>query len=805
MSHINRYPYDAQHNPLLFDPPSRPEKTIKDIKGIKNTKSLNSDNTNNSANNSNSEYSTYSYRKVARGTAQPHLQPFEKTTTVYRRSNNRTMTSIVTVNSQDRVQVPRTLINSYQQLTTDPLIFTSGSTNVVVYMQNHGLQSDDYVSVSGVSTPITIVNQPFETRTGSNFVRIEIVASDSLTDSLRSLDNLFVQIANVTSNVGSIPANLINGLQKVYLTCNYSNYPSGITGNTDTVSLNTNDRYIYINIPREATSYYSDRSSPSNTPTNMGVTLQFQFIAGVPLYYINTGYPTSLVTYDPYLQVNSIINSDTFTIRLRQEALQTTRGGGSWIQIASLGMANPGYLQPSNYSIDLPQEYTNVLKVELVGCAIPFSGYMVISADSGKNNSVYWQLLDDASATIYSASITRGNYDESSLATALQKAMNEIIRVDTHMAHDFTVTINEDTDQVAFILQDSRKLKKSMMVEFIPGNADDTVPHVTYLYVIDANTRVTVGDEVTISNINAFSPLPAYALQGSFTVTTTTVFADMDAIAKSSLTSQAVQQSLADRKNALINALTTLGYTIISSNITLGSGVVYPMVSSFPDFYQMIIVDPYDATDNTLTSYSLIAPVNQVSTTVSSPSSFRMQFTELDTLGLILGFREPGSANSITNYKTTVYNTDLYDFELKLGVNPSVAMATSLNLKGDGYIYLCCPQLDNMQSTAPSIGSNASSNGSAGGVSNIFAKIHLDGHRGKILYNTQVYAPKIFDTPLTSLSYLDILIVCPDGREYDFNGRDHSLTFQITQVHSAPEDVAFNTNTGQLLEELPQY
>jgi hypothetical protein len=794
MSHINRYPYNAQHNSLLFDPPSR-------FADAKPEPHSGSHRTNVEDNSQDNNYSAYSYRRVPRGTAPPHPQPLEKTTTVYRRSSNKISMSILTVNSRDRVQVPRTVVNSSQQLLQDPLLFIAGSADVVVFNQDHGLRESDYVTLSGVSTPTIIINQPFETRVGSNFIRIEIVDGHSLTDILSMQDNLFVEIANVNSNLGSIPSNLINGLQKVYLKCDYSSYPSGLTGNIDTVSLNTNSRYIYINIPRVATSYYSDRSSPSNAPTNMGVTLKFQFIAGIPLYFMNTGYPRSLDAYDPYLQVASVIDSDSFIISLRQTALQTMRGGGYWIQLSSLSMADPGYLRPSNYRIDLPHEYKNVLQVELIGCAVPYSGYMVLDAEPGQNNSVYWQLLDDGSGTLYNANIPRGNYDTVSLATAMQNAMNKVIRLDTNTLHDFTVSINRETNSVAIALKYSKKLQKSMVLEYIPivGTSDKT-----YMYVINSDTRITSGYQVTITQPNNFTPIPAYALQGTFTVLSTSVFDDMDVIAKSALTAQSVQQSFADRKNAIIAAIIALGYIVVFNNITLGSGVVYPIVSVYPTFFSTLL-NQYDALDNTLTSYQVIAPVNQITTNVSYNSLFRMHFTTLDTLGSILGFRTPGNANSITSYQSTIYNTDLYDYETKLEVNPIIGRSTALNFHGDGYIYLCCPQLSSIDSTAPAVGSNASGPNSFVGVSNIFAKIHLDGYRGCMLYNTHVFAPRAFDIPITSLSSLDILLVTPDGREYDFNGIDHSFTFRITHCNSMPEDVGFNVNTGQLTEEIPRY
>jgi hypothetical protein len=260
----------------------------------------------------------------------------------------------------------------------------------------------------------------------------------------------------------------------------------------------------------------------------------------------------------------------------------------------------------------------------------------------------------------------------------------------------------------------------------------------------------------------------------------------------------------------LINAIIALGYTVITTDAQTSSAVTYKRVLSAPGLYQ-IVLPPYTPTSAMPTTTSVMAPVSQSPVTVTSPTAFRLHFTQPDTLGHILGFRDPGSESSITPYRTLVRNIDLYDWETKLGMDPAIALATSFDFVGHRYIYMCCDILKNMETTSvPAISSSAtSSRGSAPAgnygksLANIFAKIQLDACYGDTLFKSYVHAPKRFITPLASLSSLEISFVTPSGELYDFNGQNHSFTITITQTLGQPCDIQLNTNTGQTLQDLP--
>ncbi len=92
----------------------------------------------------------------------------------------------------------------------------------------------------------------------------------------------------------------------------------------------------------------------------------------------------------------------------------------------------------------------------------------------------------------------------------------------------------------------------------------------------------------------------------------------------------------------------------------------------------------------------------------------------------------------------------------------------SINLEGENYVFLCCPQLGTMMNT--------------GNVKDIFARILLDQSPGSMIFSF-LSNPKDFDTvPLNKLSELEFSIINYDGSLYEFNDLDYSMVLEITEV-----------------------
>jgi hypothetical protein len=106
----------------------------------------------------------------------------------------------------------------------------------------------------------------------------------------------------------------------------------------------------------------------------------------------------------------------------------------------------------------------------------------------------------------------------------------------------------------------------------------------------------------------------------------------------------------------------------------------------------------------------------------------------------------------------------------------------SINLQGENYSFLCCPQLATMMNT--------------GNVKNVFARISLDQSPGSMVFS-YLSNPKIFDTvPLSQLNDLEFSILNYDGTEYEFNDLDYSFTLEITEVVDVTDNFQLSSKRG---------
>jgi hypothetical protein len=106
----------------------------------------------------------------------------------------------------------------------------------------------------------------------------------------------------------------------------------------------------------------------------------------------------------------------------------------------------------------------------------------------------------------------------------------------------------------------------------------------------------------------------------------------------------------------------------------------------------------------------------------------------------------------------------------------------SINLEGENYVFLCCPQLSTMMNT--------------GSVKDVFARITLDQSPGSVVFSF-LSNPKDFDTvPLNQLSELEFSVVNYDGTTYDFNDLDFSFVLEITEVNDVVDSFNISSRRG---------
>ncbi len=94
-------------------------------------------------------------------------------------------------------------------------------------------------------------------------------------------------------------------------------------------------------------------------------------------------------------------------------------------------------------------------------------------------------------------------------------------------------------------------------------------------------------------------------------------------------------------------------------------------------------------------------------------------------------------------------------------------VSRSINLQGEDYCFLTCPQLETIINT--------------GNIKGIFSRISLDQPPGYVCFK-YLSNPKIYPVPLDKLEELEISVVYHSGILYEFNDLDYSFTLEITEV-----------------------
>lgn len=106
----------------------------------------------------------------------------------------------------------------------------------------------------------------------------------------------------------------------------------------------------------------------------------------------------------------------------------------------------------------------------------------------------------------------------------------------------------------------------------------------------------------------------------------------------------------------------------------------------------------------------------------------------------------------------------------------------SINLEGENYVFLCCPQLATMMNT--------------GIVKNIFARITLDQSPGTMVFS-YLSNPKEFDQiPLNNLNELEFSIINYDNTLYEFNDLDYSFVLEIVEEIDTTDSFGESSRRG---------
>ena len=636
----------------------------------------------------------------------------------------------------------------------DSLQFKNNSNILTIKHPNNNFEINDPITLTGAMSKFSIlrtfrgVDLPtFDIPPGCNFMKIYythgIPLSYTGSTIFISLDEIKGDRGSSESSsfLGSMPINVINSTHALKLTLT----DSDILCQTGDIEVLRNDAnyftlspdYFFVVLPIKM------QNIPNQNPYTLrdyNFKLTFESLFGIPLNQINAIYPTDPNHIFGYHIIKSV-STNEYTIELPIKAItltDTVLGGGSCVYVSKVTAVNTGYPDPNNYKIDLGNVFHDVVTARLISSEIPNTEKAIKDNPISKaNNKIYWNDIDDGDF-LYSISIPPGNYTPSDLIAALNSQFAATPRVnvtDSSQAnalgitytstHFIQTTINQNTDEVQF-KSFKEFILQNPIIEVIPDIPDSSIitvdPTVTYQLTMNhPNHGMTSAGQIIL-------------IQGAI---------DHKGIPATVINGEHIVTEIIDANKYRISLAK---FNLLSDRTETGGGV---------------------------------------NVFIYIPDLFRMKFDQSDTLGKVLGFRNPGDPSSITEYKSVISNKDLYAFETSQNAlgQPIIIKNNALQFSGDNYIIMVAEPIKTFYTL--------------GKVKNAFAKIILCDSPGKILYNTFVTMFHTFDDPLHELFELTISFYSPDGTLFDFNGIEHSYTLEIVTISDIPDGTGISANTGK--------
>lgn len=646
------------------------------------------------------------------------------------------------IDSSARTTIPSFTTKFIKNLLSDPLRFTTIVKNnqnvgvLVITHQNHNLQINDRITLTGLEQNSVTISS-FVIDTNSQIVYgIEFTNGDE-----------FVKF-NVNPNMSS-SSNVLNSTIANYDQSDITVTISGFIGDPTTASVGNipinylnSTHQIYLIKPSTTipignynfSSFYiklNTKFQGSLGNTPYNVTLTFNHIGGIPLNKINAEYPLSPERLSPYQLVNSVINKDSYTILMPKIPYYYGQFGGSAIYIGGINSINTGYPNPNNYTITLGDTVYNAISVRMINSIIPNSGQVFRSSSVFTNNKLYWKNQDDGDV-IYSISIPPGNYTPDLLKQTLETSISTVKR---------QLNLNQISSNTTYSLYNIMQI------------------------TIDLPTNIVTF--YSYKSANVIKPIikvtPDILTDGSDPGTDTFI-----------LNISQTKHGLSTGDIVLFNGF--ISHLGISDTALNTEHIVYNVLDA--DTYQIQL------THINLFTSGRTSTGGGYATQINIPNQFQLLFTYQDTMGSLLGFRNAGSETSITPFGKSISNSMAYMNEITTDTlgNPIDITNNAVILSGDNYILMTCEQL----SKITHVGSVQ--------IDNVFAKINLSGLPGKLLYDTYVSTPHIYENPI-DIKTLTFKFYSPTGELYDFNGLDHSFVLEIVTLNELPEETENNSNT----------
>ena len=622
-----------------------------------------------------------------------------------KKTNNRI--SRISIDSRNRNLDPKNIISNYITI-NKPFTFTKDSNILYIEMPiNHNLKVDSNITITNVLPSINILRATsLQLKKNSKYIYI-----NQPNHGFIGLTNV-INISDVkTSNpnnyfFGNIPLTIINGEHNIIL-------------------IETNGVLDYNNYLIDMGIY----SDSDYTYTEDSFTINVMSLNGINLKYINASYP---ITNEIQQGYHKIIETglNYIKIKLLNQSSKTSinKEGNDNILIGVILSTTNGYPDPDYYAYDLKKTYYNVKKIKLVSTEFPNSELLVKNVPASlKNNSLYWNILDDGNY-IYKININQGNYDALSLQTEITSQISLLKR---NFGTYLNSSLYSEYLLPNIIINPSNSIFSMSIMSIVTLSNCVNVSTETYL---DSNIRLIIThSNHNLNQLNSITLSGVIGIEDPISTSTVKYYIPLDII----------------NKTHIIESINGINNYVIK-------------------------LDKYNPTTIKTSEIDVLAGGNAIK--ILYPLSIRLLFNYNDTLGNILGFKNVSNELSFTNFEKTIANSTPYysDSNLNSVGLPSYNTPV-LQFKTFSYIYMVSEIFSSNINLRDSVG--------------IFAKLFLTGNSGSFIYDQYVQIIDEVPNTFAFLNRLEFKFLTPDGRQYNFNGQDHSYTLELYEELAENMDI----------------
>jgi len=650
------------------------------------------------------------------------------------------------IDSQNRTIDTNVNTETAIKLESNPLHFTNPAATpfndflLWISVPNHTFQEEDLITLTGLEKKVTVLNTVNYTVSPNTFSfiftegkrNIKITTNPNLTsptgavmtlEEIQQINttSMFVEITGFIGNptseyFGNIPINTINNNHQIIL------YNSE---NGDEFSATLSFFFIQLVQPFTA---------GTSVLLSYNVTLTYLSYGTIPYNSINADYPVG---------ANNIIGNHTvysttpsaISVKYTQTPYYNCYMSGSHdiiyfggtnmyvSKITNILYGNP---EPNSYKISLNDTFQNIIMARIKSSCFPNIRDTFFKNDNYQNNKLYWQNADDGEY-VYSVELDVGQYDATSLCTALETKINATAKVTTSTTYTdynlMTVSMDTHTNIVTF-----KSFKKGYLrfpiTKIDPPINQTNVPAITYTIRIYQQSHKLLTTDIGL--LLVFSG-----------------FIDCNGISSSYL----------NGTHAVTNIVDADYYEFQLTNINVDSSL----------------------TTNSGGGNAVVVEV---------PCLFRLLFNYSDTMGEVLGFRNVGNDTSITYYKNTITNQSPYYIEPQTDSqgNTIIYPNNSLQFIKSDYVLMTCKEL--AYHNVPNIYHFGKTE-----ILNVFAKIHFKDSLKTFVVDTYADAPMIINDPI-ELHELTLNFYTPFGELFDFHNQPHSFILELTVIDDIPVDSA---------------